>query len=185
MKERIICQIKVTLQGIRPPIWRRILVTDETTLANLHDILQIVMGWQNSHLHQFVIHEEYYSVYFEDLGDSGEVYDAAEYTLAQMVSAEKDKFIYDYDFGDGWRHTILIEKIIPAEPENIYPVCIKGKRACPPENIGGEWGYEHFIEAIQDPNHPEHEQLKEWHSDKLDPELFDLQAVNAALKDMP
>jgi len=185
MKETMIYQIKVTLQHIRPPIWRRILVAGETTLANLHHILQTVMGWEDSHLHQFTIREEYYSALSEYLSDNGDVYDAADFTLAQVVSGEKDKFIYEYDFGDGWRHTILIEKIISSEPKKSYPLCIKGKRACPPEDIGGAWGYEQFTEAMIDPNNSRHDELKDWHGGEFDPKLFDLEAINSKLNAHP
>lgn len=185
MNDTTIYQIKVTLQHTRPPIWRRILVTSDTTLAYLHHILQIVMGWKDSHLHQFTIREEYYSEYPEYLSDNGDIYDAADFTLAQVVVGENDKLIYEYDFGDSWEHTILIEKIIPPEPGKSYPVCIKGKRACPPEDVGGVWGYEQLIEAVLNPSNPRHDEINEWYGGDFEPELFNLEAVNSELKDMP
>jgi len=92
------------------------------------------------------------------------------------------KFVYEYDFGDSWEHILLVEKVLPMEPDQQYPVCIKGKRACPPEDVGGVWGYYGFLEAIQDPDHPEHEDYLEWIGEDFDPEAFDLDAVNAALR---
>jgi len=94
------------------------------------------------------------------------------------------KFLYEYDFGDGWEHELLVEKILPAEPGVGYPRCLKGKRACPPEDVGGVWGYADFLEIMRDPNHPEHEDMLEWVGGEFDPEVFDLEEVNAELEEM-
>jgi hypothetical protein len=102
--------------------------------------------------------------------------------LNTLVSGEGDKFTYEYDFGDDWQHEIKIEKVLPPDPKQKLPVCIKGKRACPPEDIGGVWGYEEFLEAIKDPNHDEHAMYTEWIGDDFDPEAFDLDEVNERLK---
>ena len=102
--------------------------------------------------------------------------------LAEVISAEKDKFIYEYDFGDSWYHNILIEKILPPDTKKHYPVCIKGKRVCPPEDCGGVSGYYYFLEAILDPDHPEHEEMLEWEGGSFDPEAFDIDGVNRILK---
>ena len=179
-KQPDIYQVKVTLNGIRPPIWRRILVTSDTTLGKLHRILQVVMGWDDYHLHQFIINETYYGPPDPDL--MLDLKDEKKMRLNQVVLQEQKKFIYEYDFGDSWYHNILIEKILPLDTKKHYPVCIKGKRACPPEDCGGVSGYYYFLEAIQDPDHPEHEEMLEWRGDNFDPEAFDIDEVNRMLK---
>jgi len=102
--------------------------------------------------------------------------------LKDVVSREKAKFIYEYDFGDGWEHELLVEKILPPTAGQRYPICLKGKRACPPEDVGGIWGYADFLEAIQDPNNPDHEDLLEWIGGSFDPEAFDLEEINRRLQ---
>jgi hypothetical protein len=172
--------MKVTLRGSKPPIWRRLQVTSETTLAQLHRIVQHAMGWEGYHLYQFVVGDITYGDprMLEEM--DGE--DARNATLAVIVPGEKFKFIYEYDFGDGWEHELLIEKILPFEGEKTYPVCLTGKRACPPEDCGGIWGYADFLEAIHDPHHPEHEEMLEWVGGAFDPEAFDPDEVNAELQ---
>jgi hypothetical protein len=175
-----IFQVKVTLNEIRPPIWRRILVTSDTDLGKLDRILQVVMGWDDYHLHQFIINKTYYGPHDPDL----ELYlkNESKMRLEQVVLQEQKKFIYEYDFGDSWYHNILIEKILPLDTKKHYPVCIKGKRACPPEDCGGVSGYYYFLEAIQNPDHPEHEEMLEWVGGSFDPEAFDIDEVNRILK---
>jgi hypothetical protein len=95
---------------------------------------------------------------------------------------EKDRFTYTYDFGDGWEHEVLVEKILPPEPGAHYPRCLKGKGACPPEDVGGVYGYADFLEAIQDPNHPEHDEYLEWIGGEFDPDAFDLEGLNEELR---
>ncbi len=175
-------QLKVTLRGSKPPIWRRVLVPADASLLELHRIIQVAMGWDSTHLHQFVINEEYYSTPTED--DWEPVIDESKFRLADVVPAENSKFIYEYDFGDSWEHQILVEKILPADPNETYPRCIKGKRACPLEDVGGIWGYEEFLEALRDPNHPEHESYLEWVGGDFDPEYFDLEEVNKLLEEI-
>ena len=178
--EPCVYQIKVTLKGSKPPIWRRIQVTSDTTLGKLHRILQVVMGWEDYHLHQFIIGGAYYGEPHPDYGF--EMKDEREVKLNQVVSGEKSRFTYEYDFGDSWEHELLVEKILPLEEGKHYPVCLKGKRACPPEDCGGIWGYYNLLEAIQNPNHPEHEELLEWVGEGFDPEEFDLDGINQVLK---
>jgi hypothetical protein len=180
-----IYQIKITLKRSKPPIWRRVLVSSEITLATLHLVIQEAMGWYNSHLHMFMIGREQYSTPSPYKGVSLDELDAENAQLVKLSKlnlAQGDKFTYEYDFGDSWEHTILLEKILPFGSQQKTPVCIKGKRACPPEDVGGIWGYEDFLEAIKDPTHPEHKDYIGWASDDFDPEAFDLDAVNDALK---
>ncbi len=179
-----IYQIKVTLKYIRPPIWRRIQVPANITLAKLHDILQIAMGWEGYHLHLFSIGEADYGDPQDDETGFHSILSEKRYRLNQVIPGEGTRFTYEYDFGDSWDHELLVEKILPPEPGAAYPRCLKGKRACPPEDVGGVWGYAGFLEAIQDPDHPEHEEMLDWIGGEFDPEEFDLDLVNRALRNM-
>lgn len=149
-KPNQIYQIKVTLDDTHPPIWRRILVPGNSSLLQLHDILQIVMGWEDYHLHMYTIEGLIYGDPADDeYGDLGTI-NEADYKLSQVIYREGQRFKYEYDFGDSWDHTLLVEKILPPVEGTRYPLCLKGKRACPPEDVGGVWGYENFLEAIND-----------------------------------
>ncbi len=179
---KTVYQLKVTLDDSKPPIWRRILVLDNITLADLHEIIQRAMGWGNYHLHMFTIGGQVFGDPDDD--ETGEIGTMNEkrHRLNQLGLHEKAKFSYEYDFGDSWEHTILLEKILPAEKGVHYPACIKGKRACPPEDVGGVWGYDDFLEAIANPNHPERKEMLEWIGSDFDPEEFDLDEVNQSLQ---
>jgi hypothetical protein len=151
-------------------------------LDRLHDIIQVAMGWTDSHLHQFIVGEACFgpiAPYYDDLSMS----DETEFKLSRITRDEGTVFIYEYDFGDSWHHELLVEGIAPPG-EAKYPVCLAGERACPPEDVGGAWGYEGFLEAIRDPDHSEHEDYLDWIGGKFDAEAFDLKAVNAALRRM-
>lgn len=178
---RSIYQLKVTLQDISPPIWRRLLVTSTVSLEDLHIILQIVMGWTDSHMHEFAKGSDRYGI--PDEYSSSDMHDEATYRLDQVLQEEKEKLIYTYDFGDSWEHEVLLEKILPFETDTVLPVCLKGSRACPPEDIGGIGGYEMFLDAISDPSHPEHENMLEWIEGDFDAEHFDLAEVNDLLRE--
>ena len=176
-------QLKITLDHIKPPIWRRLLVKD-CTLADLHDLIQISMGWDDYHLHIFEIGEEQYGDSNQREADPWGEQDVAnerKVKLSQLVAPGVKKFRYTYDMGDTWQHTVLIEKTLPVEPGVKYPRCIDGKRACPPEDCGGPWGYSDFLDAVQNPKHERHEELLEWVGDGFDPEAFDPEAVNKEL----
>ncbi|MBN1429622.1 MAG: plasmid pRiA4b ORF-3 family protein [Anaerolineae bacterium] len=180
--EAPIYQIKITLKDSKPPIWRRLLVPGDVTLGNLHDIIQTAMGWYDCHLHQFILGGVYYGVPSDE--DWYDVEDESRYKLNQIAPREKSQFTYEYDFGDSWHHIILVEKILPPDPSQDLPVCVKGKRACPPEDVGGIWGYDTFLEAINDPDHEEHDEYLEWIDDAFDPEEFDLDTINGRLSDL-
>ena len=173
-------QLKITLRGSKPPIWRRVIVPATFHLYKLHQVIQAAMGWDDSHLHQFIIGDEYYSIPSPD--DWEPVIDERRYALTRIAPYENMKFVYEYDFGDSWEHIVLVEKILPAEAGRQYPICIKGKRACPPEDVGGVWGYENFLEALGDPDHEEHESYLEWIDGEFDAEAFNLEAINIALQ---
>jgi Plasmid pRiA4b ORF-3-like protein len=179
-----IYQIKVCLRGSQPNIWRRVQVKSDITLAKLHRILQCVMGWEDAHLHQFVIQGQRYGVPDQDRRDSRKTKDERKYELREIAAATNGQFVYRYDFGDDWHHTLEVEKTLPPEKSVRYPVCLAGGCACPPEDVGGIPGYENFLEAIADPKHPEHDELLEWIGGSFDPEAFNLNEVNRHLRAM-
>jgi hypothetical protein len=171
-------QLKVTLKYSKPPIWRRIQVRGSATLARLHLILQVAMGWTDSHLHVFDVGGVPYGM----PDPEWEAKDERRVKLGQVVAQPKDRLTYLYDMGDNWTHEIVVEKVLPPEPGVRYPICLAGRRACPPEDIGGMWGYEGFLEALRDPNHEEHESLLEWVGGDFNPATFNLEPVNRELK---
>ena len=176
----LIYQLKITLKDSRPPIWRRVQVSSDITLAKLHQIIQEVMGWYDCHLHEFRIGEVTYGV--PDPDASYEVKNERKIKLGEVLQKPKTKFRYSYDFGDGWEHEVLVEDILEADAKTRYPICLAGKRACPPEDCGGIFGYADFLEAIRDPEHEQHKEMLEWIGASFDPELFDLEDVNRSLK---
>jgi len=175
-------QFKITLKGVRPPIWRRIQVAETYTFWDLHVAIQDVMGWLDYHLHEFEMVNPSTDLKVnigspdEDFGR--EVLPEWKQKIADYFSMENRSADYVYDFGDNWEHKIQLEKILPREKNINYPICIKGKRACPPEDCGGIWGYEDFLEIITDPNHEEYEEMLEWVGGEFDPEHFDVKEVH-------
>ncbi len=182
-------QIKVLLSNIKPPIWRRLVIDSRVPLSDLHDVIQISMGWTDSHMHQYIDRNGifYSEPYDTDFAPSfgRQMVDESEVLLHEVLKEEKDWIKYEYDFGDGWEHKIILEKIL-AHQKNQFPmVCIKGRRACPPEDCGGPWGYQHLLEQIKDPESEEdYEALMEWLEDNFEPEFFDLEEVNALLEEI-
>ena len=182
-----IYQIKISLDGVKPPIWRRIVVNSDTSLSDFHKIIQTSMGWMNSHLHQFIKGNTFYSNCddfddFDFMGTNKQV-DYSDISISDILKKEKDKIKYEYDFGDGWEHTILLEEIKENSIKIAHPKCIKGKRACPIEDCGGVWGYQNLTEIMNDPKHPEYEEMAEWIGDVFEPEEFDIDFVNEMLED--
>jgi len=178
-----IYQIKVTLLGTSPPIWRRLLLPADLTLAGLHNVLQSAMGWEHSHLHEFQVGRQRYGE--PVLNDGGfsvdSLMDERQVRLHQVLGRVGAKAIYIYDFGDGWEHGMVLEKRLPVDPSLAYPACTGGQRACPPEDCGGIPGFYELLEAIQDPKHERHEELLDWVGEEYDPEAFSMEAVNRAL----
>lgn len=179
-------QLKITLRDVRPPIWRRVQVLSDVTLSHLHWVIQLSMGWTNSHLHSFSIQGQEYGVPMPELGFAElEPEDERSVKLSSFIPGEKFKFSYLYDFGDSWEHEVLVEKVLSAEASMDYPRCIKAKRACPPEDCGGTWGYQEFVEVIQDAEHPEHQAMLEWVGGYFDPEDAEFDEINPCLKMIP
>jgi hypothetical protein len=176
-------QIKVTLEGIRPPIWRRLVVNGDATLTQLHDVLQVAMGWQNCHLHGFRIGDARYGPADHGGLDPGEI-DESKVRVAEALTTH-EQGTYEYDFGDSWEHQLVVEEAgVPITPRSVA-TCTAGKRSCPPEDCGGIWGYANLLEALADPTHEEHEELTDWIGEDFDPERFDIVAVNARLQRIP
>ena len=177
-----IYQLKISLDGFRPLIWRRFLVSSNIPLNRLHDTIQIVMGWTNSHLHMFEIDGQVFGDPQDDeFGEMGTL-DETDYRIRKVIEREGQQFQYEYDFGDSWRHTLLLEKILPPDPTMHLPVCLQGKGACPPEDVGGIGGYANFLKALLDPEHEEHEEYLTWIGGKFAPNAFDLELVNQRLR---
>jgi len=177
-----ILRLKVTLKGSKPPIWRRFDIPESATLNDLHYTLQIVMGWQLCHLHDFTVGKQRYC---DEMAMDGSVFDNSinekSVTLSQIFEKEKDKIEYMYDFGDGWEHTVVLEKRVAAESGVKFPRCVTGKLACPPEDSGSLWGYYDKLDALQDETHEMHEEYVEWMGEDFDPTYFDVEEVNAEL----
>jgi hypothetical protein len=176
-----IYELHVELEDIAPRIWRRLLVPAKITLPKLHDLLQLAMGWTNSHLHSFQIGENAYSMADADL-DELEMLDEKKVTLEGSLGDSIREFVYEYDFGDSWRHRIKVRDIEKPNPEWFYPLCLAGARAAPPDDVGGPPGYEEFLRAIKDPKHEEHASMLVWIGGAFDPEGFDLNAINRILR---
>jgi hypothetical protein len=164
---------------VKPPVWRRIVVGSDTTLGELAPILEAAMGWLGGHLHAFEVDGTRYGTPDPDW-DLDDL-DEDEFLLGDVLPAVGSKMRWDYDFGDGWEHTVLVEKIGPADPEVEYPVCLAGRRACPPEDCGGPFGYAALLDALADPGHPDHEQLRAWAPADFDPARFNTEEANIAM----
>jgi len=183
MKKRYdkVYQFRIDLRDVRPPIWRRIQVPETYTFWDLHVAIQSAMGWTDSHLHEFEINDPTdgekirIGLPIEDYDD--EVIPDWKRNIADLFCPENPKAHYIYDFGDCWEHLIRLEKVLPKEKNVDYPICIDGKRACPPEDCGGVWGYEEFLKAIRNPKHKEHKEMLEWIGGGFDPEHFDLEEI--------
>lgn len=172
-------QIKVSLNGVRPPIWRRLLVPGSLSLKDLHDVLQVAVGWTDSHLHQFVARGTRYGQ--ADPGFGRGCVNENGIRLDEVLRAEKDAMTYEYDFGDGWGHKVVLEKILGSAEDAVAPSCTAGARACPPEDCGGVWGYANLLNIISDSSHSEHEEMLEWLGDQFEPERFDIAEINSLL----
>lgn len=175
-----ILQLRISLDRITPPVWRRVLVEDSTSFRGLHDVIQTMMGWGDCHLYGFAAGGL-------DIGEpnefDGNIINSKKIKLCEVLKTEKQKIYYTYDFGDCWDHTILVERILEKDDSKKYPVCTAGKRACPPEDCGGVGGYYELLEIRQNKNHPEYpERIKDWLGEDYDPEHFDLNEINELLE---
>ena len=177
-------QIQIALRRSKPKIWRRILVPSDLLLSDFHKIIQTTMGWTNSHLHQFIKDQTFYTRKMADDDFWGEMdnIDYTEMKISDLLKKEKDKIIYEYDFGDGWEHDLILEKIDTNGENKNIPTCLTGKNNCPPEDCGGIWGYANMLEILKHPDHEEYEEYIEWLGEKFDPKYFDKNEINKMLK---
>jgi Plasmid pRiA4b ORF-3-like protein len=167
-------RLKVTLRQVKPPVWRRIEVPSNMQLSVLSAMLESAMGWLGGHLHSF----EADGVVYEWPDPEGDFdfpppRDERKARVAEVLPVVTAKMRWDYDFGDGWEHDIVVEAIEPTVKGAIYPVCLAGKRACPPDDSGGPWGYANLLAAVKDPKHEQHDESIAWLPEGFDPEEFD------------
>jgi hypothetical protein len=177
-------RLKVTIRDSQPPIWRRIELPSDVTLARLHAVIQIAFGWENAHLWVFETRSGDYGIPDPELG----YHDAARKRLADVAARTGAKMVYTYDFGDGWDHDILVEEVGAPESRVRYPRCLGGRRAGPPEDCGGAYGYADLVGILADPAHKEHRFMLEWlgleSADDFDPDTFDIDGINEELSTM-
>ena len=178
-----IYQLKVTLIGTSPPIWRRLLLPADVTLAQLHDALQAAMGWEDGHMHEFSIGQRRFGRPDPEdrLMGMPSVENERTVRLSGILGRVGSKALYTYDFGDSWEHSIVLEKRLPDDPNATYPVCTDGQLACPPEDCGGIPGFYDLVEALNDPNHERHEEMLDWIGDDFNPQAFSIDNVNRML----
>jgi hypothetical protein len=175
-------QLRITLLGIDPPIWRTVQVPAHVTLYLLHRVIQVAMGWGDDHLHEFRAGKKQYGTPMP--GGHVRIHDETETRLYRVLTKPRQRMLYEYDFGDCWKHEVVLEEVIRGGAPLEHPVCVAGERACPPEDCGGVWGYQDLLEAVADPEHPDHEDRMDWLGDAFDPEAFDRDAVNRRLQEM-
>jgi hypothetical protein len=174
-----VLQLKVTLRKVSPPVWRRIHIRSDATLESLHRCLQTVFDWSDSHMHAFRSEMTVYGP--AALADSVESIDERKVRLRDVFRRSGEWIRYEYDFGDGWVHQVLLECIVPFKFDQPYPWVLAGRRACPPDDVGGVWGYERFLTAMSNPRHHEHKEMLMWHGGPFDAAAFDATALNRAL----
>ncbi len=180
-----IYQLKVVLLDSGPPVWRRLQVSGDARLDWLHAVLQVAIGWTNSHLHQFKVGEACYSDtrhHFAEFEDDQKIFEERKFTLRQIAPREQDAFGYEYDFGDSWEHEITVEKILPDTAPSSHALCLDGARACPPEDCGGVGGYDNLLKILKNRKHPEHKSMKEWLGRPFDAAAFDVEKTNLWLR---
>lgn len=178
-------QFKITLNDSEPTIWRRIQVR-ECTLDKLHEHIQTAMGWTNSHLHRFRVNEKIYGdpeLLDDGFEDDEPFIDSTMLKISKIVpkDGKQMRFVYEYDFGDGWRHDVLFEGCLSIETGVRYPICLEGDRNCPPEDVGGMGGYAEYLEALADPSHEQHDEMLQWRG-QFDPEAFDAMKVTRRMQ---
>lgn len=179
-------QIKITLEGSNPAIWRRVLVSPEETMYDFHYVIQAVMGWEDAQPHQFIKDGKFYLEKMEgdeEFSDAASV-DYSDLCLGDILIKENDAMQYEYDFNDNWMHSVVLEKILPADEKAEYPVCTGGERDCPVEECGGLEGYYELLEIMKEPSHPEYDEIMECMGDDYDPAYFSVDETNEVLREV-
>ena len=172
-------QIKVELAGVRPPVWRRVLLSPEITLGKLHRVLQAVMGWEDTHAHAFVQGGKTYSDPRFEL--EGNVMDERRVSLGEILTEPGSRLIYEYDFGDDWKHELLCEEFVGSDVERPYAICTDGARACPPEDCGGPYAYNDLLCVLKNQKHKDYAEMRAWVGTGFDPEAFVAKAITKRL----
>ena len=175
-------QFKVSLAGISPPIWRRLLISNQVTLHKLHAAIQIVGGWWDYHLHMFEIAGTEYGSPDPDGDLDLRFLNDTRHKLNSLHLTPGMSFRYRYDFGDDWEHTVRLEDVLPPEQASSHPVCLDGERSFPPEDCGGPYGYRDLLKILSRPGHPQYTDMREWVGPYFDPKEFDLELVNRRLR---
>ena len=184
MSERI-ARLRIELQELKPKIWRRIDVPLSMNLETLHKAIQVTMGWTFSHLWEFEIDgRRYGDPFFEEFVDDPPLYSAKRLQLRTAIARGADRFVYLYDFGDDWRHDVIVDEVCDGDPDTDYPVFVDGARRCPPEDVGGPGGFMDFLEAVFDSQHDEHRAMLEWYGGPFDPIGFDEVRARLGVEDM-
>ncbi len=178
--EDTVYQLKITLRSVKPPVWRRITVRSDIDLAELAAILEAAMGWLGGHLHAFEGADAKYAMPDPEWPDDD--LDERAFQLHDVLPGVGSKLRWDYDFGDGWEHDVVVEEISPQRSDFNGPNCLAGSMACPPEDCGGPMGYEDLLDALSDPAHPELDHLREWAPLDFDPTVFDMDEATAAMR---
>lgn len=179
-----IVRIRIELEGTDPLVWRSVDVPLSSSLMALHDIIQVTMRWQETHMFEFIEGERIYGEPFPNDSEwDRKVLNAKNIRLKSLVERGVDRFLYVYDFGDNWRHHVLIEGVRQGDADTDYPAFVGGAHRAPPEDVGGTTGFEEFLEAVQDPHHEEHDRMLEWCGGSFDPEDIDERHIRMILGD--
>ncbi|MBI4181496.1 MAG: plasmid pRiA4b ORF-3 family protein [Candidatus Aenigmarchaeota archaeon] len=173
-----VMHFRIELDGSRPAIWRRFVVGDSITFHALHKIIQVVMGWEDSHLYEFSVQGMALQIPDPDEGGPGK--DPRRVRLSDVLKRKGQQFSYLYDFGDGWEHTVVLEAVSESGGQKV-PRCVGGSMACPPEDCGGLGGYDEMLDIRKNKKHPEYQETVEWLGEGFDPERFNADAVNKRL----
>ncbi len=176
-------QILIELRGSQPKIWRRLLISPQMSLYDLHRTIQLAMDWDNSHMHHFIKNKKIYALrtpwddYWEEMG----CIDYSEMKVSDLLKRKGSRMLYEYDFGDSWYHDIIVEKTNVESTHKTLPVCLEGENNSPPEDCGGIWSYMNILEILKDPEHEEYDEWVEWMSEDFDPTYFDKDKLNKRL----
>ena len=184
VSERI-ARLRIELEELEPKIWRRIDMPLSTTLEGLHDAIQMTMGWTFSHLWEFDIDGRCYGdPSFREFDDEPPIYKAKGLRLGVLIARGVERFVYTYDYGDNWRHDVIVEEVRDGDLDMEYPAFVDGARRCPPEDVGGPHGFMEFLEAVLDPAHEQHRDMVRWYDGPFDPTGLDEERARFGMENM-